>query len=73
MAMNLPKINRPQHSSEVAPENFISCNFLFVKGKLTDPKTQRLLLVLAFLLLGNVSPENIPYLKSLIEVIKHLI
>ena len=53
-------------------DSYISFNFLLVKGRLTDPKTLRLLLILVFMLIGKVSFENIPLMKSIIQLISNL-
>lgn len=72
MAMNLLKIKPQRNTEGSTPKNFISFNLIFVKGTLTDPKTQRLLLILAFLLFSKISPENIPYLKNLFELFQNI-
>ena len=68
--MNLLKIKQQRNSEGNTPKNFISFNLIFVKGTLTDPKTLRLLLILAFLLFAKISPENIPYMKNLLELLQ---
>lgn len=71
--MKIQKVDQSEIPVEDVKDNFISFNFLLVKGNFSDPMTHRWLLLLVFTQLGNISPENIPYLKSLIELIKHLI
>ncbi|TAK39654.1 MAG: hypothetical protein EPO28_10670 [Saprospiraceae bacterium] len=78
--MSLPKKIKSNKSETNSPENFISFNLLIIKGKLTDPETQRLLLKLMYrllmflivVLIAKTSPENIPFIKTLIELTQHL-
>ncbi len=80
MAMNLPekiKSNKPKISHT---KGFVSFNLLFIKGNLSDPETQRLMLRLTFqwlmlliaLLVAIIFPDSIPSLKSIPQLIQHL-